>query len=128
MTTTLVLDNAGGVPLVRSVTSEAVVVGDREWRSSFALWADGSIDDWPPRDAGDITAAHLDALVATGSDVILLGTGNRRVQLAPPLMYRPLARGVGLEVMANDAAARTFNVLIGEGRRVLVAFLLPTTG
>jgi uncharacterized protein len=44
--------------------------------------------------------------------------------LPPALMYRPLARGVGLEVMANDAAARTYNVLAMEGRKVLVAFIL----
>ena len=36
-----------------------------------------------------------------------------------------LQRGVGIEVMDNAAAARTFNVLAGEGRRVVAAFVLP---
>ena len=36
-----------------------------------------------------------------------------------------LTRGIGIEVMDNAAAARTFNVLATEGRRVLAAFLLP---
>ncbi|MFB9068773.1 Mth938-like domain-containing protein [Pseudofulvimonas gallinarii] len=125
MTTTLVLDDAGGAPLVRSVRDDAVVVGDREFPSSFALWAEGVIEDWPVASAAAIEAAHLDTLVATGVDVILLGTGRTRVQLAAALMARPLTRGVGLEVMANDAAARTYNVLASEGRRVLVAFILP---
>jgi uncharacterized protein len=31
---------------------------------------------------------------------------------------------VGLEVMNNAAAARTFNVLAGEGRRVVAGFVL----
>ena len=36
-----------------------------------------------------------------------------------------LTRGIGLEVMDNAAAARTFNVLANEGRRVVAGFLLP---
>ncbi len=35
-----------------------------------------------------------------------------------------LSRGIGLEVMANAAAARTFKVLAGEGRRVVAGFIL----
>jgi uncharacterized protein len=31
---------------------------------------------------------------------------------------------VGIEVMDNAAAARTYNLLAGEGRRVLAAFIL----
>jgi len=36
-----------------------------------------------------------------------------------------LKRGIGLETMGNAAAARTFNVLIGEGRPAVAVFLLP---
>ena len=35
-----------------------------------------------------------------------------------------LRQGVGLEVMTNAAAARTFNVLAGESRKVVAGFLL----
>ena len=34
------------------------------------------------------------------------------------------ARRCGLECMRNDAAARTYNLLLGEGRAVLAAFLV----
>jgi uncharacterized protein len=32
-------------------------------------------------------------------------------------------RGIGVEVMASPTACRTYNVLLGEGRRVAVALL-----
>ena len=38
------------------------------------------------------------------------------------------ARGVGIEIMDNAAAARTFNVLAGEGRRVVAGFLIVQGG
>ena len=38
-----------------------------------------------------------------------------------------LKRGIGLETMDNAAVARTFNVLVGEGRRAVAVFLLGTS-
>jgi len=43
---------------------------------------------------------------------------------APAVMAACLTRGIGIEVMDNAAAARTFNLLANEGRRVIAAFLL----
>ena len=36
-----------------------------------------------------------------------------------------LRRGIGMEVMTNAAAARTFSVLASEGRQVVAGFMLP---
>ncbi|WP_312707201.1 MTH938/NDUFAF3 family protein, partial [Stenotrophomonas sp.] len=47
-------------------------------------------------------------------------------QVFPPaaVMAACLTRGIGLEVMNNPAAARTFNILASEGRKVAAAFIL----
>jgi uncharacterized protein len=39
-------------------------------------------------------------------------------------MAAALTRGIGFEPMVNSAAARTFAVLAGEGRKVVAAFLI----
>jgi uncharacterized protein len=36
-----------------------------------------------------------------------------------------LRKGIGIEVMDNAAAARTYDLLAGEGRHVVAAFILP---
>ena len=56
---------------------------------------------------------------------VLLGTGERQRFPSPAAMAAMLTRGIGIEVMDNAAAARTFNVLANEGRRVVAGFLLP---
>ena len=56
-------------------------------------------------------------------DVLLLGTGAE-IAHADPSLREPLeAAGVGVEVMASAQAARTYNVLLGEGRRVACALM-----
>ncbi len=56
-------------------------------------------------------------------DVLLLGTG---ADIAPiPRDFRDAleAAGIGVEPMNSPAACRTYNVLLGEGRRVAAALL-----
>ena len=80
-----------------------------------------------PWDAGlwggfDDTAAPLS--LQGKIDVLLLGTG---AEIAPvPRAFRLAleSAGIGLEPMNSPAACRTYNVLLGEGRRV-AACLLP---
>ncbi len=60
-------------------------------------------------------------------EVVIVGTGARQMFPPPQVTASLLAFGVGVEVMDTLAAARTYNILMAEGRRVVVA-LLPTSG
>ena len=56
-------------------------------------------------------------------DVLFIGTGEEVAHI-PPAFRRALEEaGMGLEPMASPAACRTYNVLLGEGRRVGAALL-----
>ena len=61
---------------------------------------------------------------AAGKRVIVIGSGDRQVFAPAATQAACLQAGVGFEVMANAAAARTFVVLAGEGRRVVAGFVL----
>jgi uncharacterized protein len=54
---------------------------------------------------------------------LLVGTGRDFVPLAPALRNALRARGIVGEPMAPGAAARTYNILLGEKRRVAAALL-----
>jgi uncharacterized protein len=72
--------------------------------------------------AGPEDMAPLLAL-AGSVDVLLYGTGATMGR-APAAMVSALgAVGIGVDAMASDAAARTYNVLLSEGRRVAAALL-----
>jgi uncharacterized protein len=109
---------------VRAVGAEAIAIGAQELDRSFLLAPDRLLPGWGPRSLQDIDAAAIDAVLALEPAVVLLGTGVRQQLPAPALLGAFLSRGVGLEAMDNAAAARTFNLLAAEGRRVVAAFLL----
>jgi uncharacterized protein len=85
----------------------------------------GGVRSWPPTDAGTLTMADF-ALVLDERDRIdflLLGTGTAQMLPSAELRRGFEAAGLGLEAMSTGAAARTFNVLLAERRRVAAALI-----
>ena len=77
-----------------------------------------------------LTSLDLDAFAPLDTvdppiELVLIGTGGT-MQRPDPLLLKALqAKGWATEFMDSRAAARTYNVLVNEGRQVAVA-LLPT--
>lgn len=110
---------------VRRVEYDAITVIDRRLTRSFALSAQDVLEDFPARRADQIDAAAIETILALQPEVVLLGTGQTGTFPAQSVLAEFLKRGIGLETMDNAAAARTFNVLVGEGRQAVGVFLLP---
>lgn len=109
---------------LRGADGTSALVNERILRASFIVTPDTLVEDWAVRDAATLTAAGLAPVLALDPEVVVLGTGAR--QAFPPAEAQAacLSRGIGLEAMSNAAAARTFNVLAAEGRRVVAAFVI----
>lgn len=75
---------------------------------------------------GGYTDAASLLTLAGHVDVILVGTGAEIAHVPGDLRAAVEDAGLGLEVMNTPAACRTYNVLVGEGRRVAAA-VLPVT-
>jgi uncharacterized protein len=79
---------------------------------------------WPVASFEDLTEAHFEAIGAGSPDVVILGTGERQRFVHPRLVAGLFARRIGVECMDNQAACRTYNILMGEGRKVVLALIL----
>lgn len=94
--------------------------------TSVILDAQGRQEAWDCPSFDALTAAHLEHLAhsSQGAQVVLLGSGVRN-RFPSPAWLKPFVQyQLGLEVMDTAAACRTFNVLAGEGRKVVVALIL----
>lgn len=118
--------NTEGQNLIRRYGADFVTIGEEEIHASCIVAANLLRRDWPPRDVASLRVEHLAALFELAPEVVVLSTGER--QQFPPLALRAefSMRKIGLEVMEVGAACRTYNVLVGEERKVLAAILLPS--
>ena len=84
-----------------------------------AIWA------WPVTKAEDIDKIALARVfaAAAGIDTLIIGTGTD-VWLPPPALREALrAVRVVLDTMQTGPAVRTYNIMIGERRRVAAALI-----
>lgn len=78
---------------------------------------------WPVRDAGSLSAEDFAPIfgLAGQIDFLLLGTGKTQIFPDAQLRGKFAENGLGLEVMATDAACRTYNLLLEEERQFAAA-------
>ena len=109
---------------LRGADGASALVNERRLERSFVISPDTLIEEWPVDDVTALAPGDLQPLFELKPELILLGSGESQAFPPPATMAACLSRGIGLETMTNAAAARTFNVLASEGRRVVAGFVL----
>ena len=109
---------------IHGVSDQEIRIGNAVYTNPIALTIDAVSDDWPARALADLVEDDFSRLLDDHPEIIVLGTGAA-IQFPPrELVFAMARRGVGFEVMNTGAAARTFNVLASEGRRVAAVFYI----
>lgn len=118
------LTQAAGQNLFTAYGEGYVQVNQQRFESSVIVMPSQLIADWEPRTLEQLTAEHFAHLATLQPEIVLLGTGNM-LRFPHPRISTPLTQAhIGFEVMDSFAAARTYNILMGEGRHVAAALLL----
>jgi uncharacterized protein len=117
-------ENSDQANAIVACTDREVRLQGRSIAGSVIVTRDVVLEDWRPPAVDALSIGDFEAVVALRPEVVLLGTGERQRLPGPALYADFAARGIGLEVMDNRAACRTYNVLLGELRDVAVALIL----
>jgi uncharacterized protein len=101
-----------------------ILFNDREILEPFLLSPQELVEGWSAAPVAELDPSLIEPILALQPALVILGCGSRQGFLPPATQAAFLGRGIGVEVMVDAAAARTFNVLAAEGRRVVAAFVL----
>ena len=85
-----------------------------------------NIIPWSPNDTQNLNLEDFEEVVkcSPAIEILLLGSGTIAGYLPSKLREQLNERGIVLESMDTGAACRTFNVLLGEERRIAAALIL----
>jgi uncharacterized protein len=82
---------------------------------------------WPVASFDTLTQEHFAQIDALAPDVVIVGTGARQRFIHPKVITALTKRRIGVECMDNQAACRTYNILMAEGRKVALALIFETS-
>ena len=101
-----------------------VVVNNKKYENSMITMPDKIIEDWQAPTVEKLSKEHFELLIPYEPEIILLGTGAT-LRFPSPLVTKDLLESkIGVEVMDTNAACRTYNILMAEGRNVAAALLI----
>ncbi|MEY3871498.1 MAG: hypothetical protein RLZZ296_493 [Pseudomonadota bacterium] len=107
----------GWVGLARNGVAEKI-------ERSVIIGSSGELIDWHCSRFEDLNAEHFDQLAGLRPELVIFGSGTRLRFPAPAFLRNLMTQRIGIETMDTLAACRTYNILAGEGRHVLVALLI----
>lgn len=100
-------------------------ISEKQYEQALLVFPQHTIP-WSPVDENNLRLNDFEAVLKAkpAIDILLLGCG--KTTLFVPLTLRDAIkeRGIVLEPMDTGAACRTFNILLGEDRRIAAALMV----
>jgi uncharacterized protein len=120
-------DNNQQYQTVTGYDASGVEINAQRFDYSLIVMPETPPRPWDVSRFEDLEARHFEQIAADAPDVVILGTGERQRFVHPRLVASLAARHVGVESMDSQAACRTYNVLMGEGRKVTLALIIENS-
>lgn len=112
-----------GRQVITNYGSGQFKIGGQVYTTSVLVFPNKTIP-WNITKNVAITLESLAPIIqAGGVELLVIGCGKSQSLLPPKIKNALKEAGIGLEVMDTGAACRTFNILLGEGRRVAAALI-----
>ncbi|TLS75105.1 hypothetical protein FE236_10070 [Mariprofundus erugo] len=102
-----------------------IKVNHQLYHSSLCIHEGKLVNPWGPARIRDVTVDVLQMFLQQPPEVLIIGTGRTTAFPDASVMQFLADHHIGFECMDSRSAARTYNILLAEGRTVSAALLLP---
>jgi uncharacterized protein len=109
---------------VTGYDDRGVEINAQRFDFSLLLMPETPPRPWPVTSFDALSEQHFEQIAQDAPDVVILGTGARQRFVHPRLIGALSSRHIGVECMDSKAACRTYNILMGEGRKVTLALIV----
>lgn len=118
------LTQAEGKQLIKSYRAGAITINYAIFNASLIITPDEVIEDWQVTDFNQLNSAHFAKIATLKPELVLLGTGSDHRFVHPKLVNALTEINISVECMTTDAACRTYNILMSEGRFVVAGLII----
>ncbi len=108
---------------IQAYNQNEIKVNHHTYQTSFIVSRDTLITPWDIKNAADLTLDLFQPILGLNPEIIILGTHTPDLLRRLDAVLMLQEKQIGTECMTIDAACRTFNILLGEHRRVVAGFI-----
>lgn len=101
-----------------------IEVNKTPYSQALIVQPDGDVLPWSVEECTQLLEDHFSMISTLKPELVIIGTGKKQLFLNPKILQPLIKAKIGFEMMDSQAACRTYNILMGEGRKVLAAIIL----
>jgi uncharacterized protein len=117
-------DKQPSLNTVSAYGPDYIEINAQRYTQSLLLSPESPVIEWSCTRFEDIKTEDFEQIAKLDPAVVIFGSGQR-IRFPQAALIAPLiARNIGIETMDLQAACRTYNVLMAEGRKVVAALLI----
>ena len=119
-------DNHANTNVITGYGDDHVMISKTRHEGNVLVSAGQVVSDWAPHAGGDLaglSAEDLARAAELNAEILIVGTGRRQRFPHPQLLRGLIEARIGFEFMDFAAACRTYNILVAEGRAVVLGLL-----
>lgn len=114
----ITLDNGDAAFQIKAYDKGLIKVNEQTYDCPILVMPTHLIAPWSSHVLAELTAADFDIILPYKPKLVIVGTGKQH-QFLPAHLFETLTQHhIGVEVMDTKAAARTYTLLMAEGRFV----------
>lgn len=110
---------------IQAYHDTAIKINEISYEKSFIVSLDKLITPWDMSPSYALDEKALRPLLELEPEVIILGSSSPGKLMQSDALFHCMQQRIGIECLDIGAACRTFNILLGEQRRVAAGFILP---
>jgi uncharacterized protein len=115
---------SSGILVINAYTQSSITINNVIYNRNVLIFKNKVIESNLNSNFKDLTIETLDSHL--DCELILVGNNNNKYNQNVELQAKLAQRNIGLEVMSLGAAARTFNILINESRKLTALFFISS--
>jgi len=109
--------------VITAYDDNGILVNGKSFEKSFIISAEDFQENWSIASIAELNNHHIQQLLDIQPELIILGTG-KKLTFPPVEVYASVVKqNMGIEFMDTNAACRTYNILMGEGRKVVAGII-----
>ena len=117
-------DRQPSLNTVSAYGSNYIEINAQRYDQSIILGPEGPVLEWSCSRFEDLKIEDFELIAGQKPAVVIFGSGQK-IRFPRPELLKPLIQArIGIETMDLQAACRTYNILMAEGRNVIAALLI----
>jgi len=110
--------------VITAYDEDNITINGKAFANSLIITRTKLDENWNLNNIDSLQSEHIEQILILNPELIIIGTGKKLTFPNVAIYSEVIKKGIGVDFMDTQAACRTYNILMSEGRDVVAGLIL----